>query len=162
LAGVFGVQPRLDRGHGSGHPLHLGVGGAAGVLGGGQGGFQLGAARRGGGDLCGHGFKRAGQPLQFGGGVLGHGAFAVDVGGYAGGLGLQPFDLGAGGLFGHVQSVAFQTGAVQQGGGDGVFLARGLHRVLRLQAVGLGGGGGAGRSGHGPVGLGQVAGGGFG
>ena len=156
LAGAFGVDPGLDRGRGAGDALDLGVGGLARVLGGGEGGFQLGTARRGPGDLCGQGLQRRAQPGQFVRGVAGHGRLALDIGGDAGGLGGQAVDLRPGGLFRHVEPVALKAGAVQQGAGDGVLLAGGLQRLLRRQRRRLGPAGGGGRLAHGPLGVGQL------
>ena len=73
----------------------------------------------------------------------------------------QAIHLGAGGLFGHVQPVPLQTGAVQQGRGDGVLLPRGLQRLLSGEGGGLGGGGGGRGFGDGGVGRAQFGGGGL-
>ena len=155
LPSAFGVGAGFDGGQRSGQPFDLGVGGLARVLSLQQGAFQFGAALGSGGDLGLQLFQLAVQPFQFASGVGGHAVLARAVGLDAGDLGLQPVDLGAGGLFGHVQPVALDDGAVQQGGGDRVFFTRRLQPFLRVQGRRLGRRRRRGGLGHQPVGLAQ-------
>ncbi|MND89915.1 hypothetical protein D3C80_819900 [compost metagenome] len=138
LPRAFGVGAGFDGSQGPGQTLDLGVGGLARILGDQQRLLKLRPAFGRGGDLGLQLRQFVVQPVQFALGVGGHAFFALDVGVDAGRLGLEPVNLGAGGLFGHVEAVAFQRGPVQQGAGHGVFFARRLHRLLRLQGLGLG------------------------
>src|SRR5690606_4418400 len=88
-------------------------------------------------------------------GVAVEGGFAAAVGLDLGEGGLQCCDL-AGQLFRlAIEAIALQGGALEDGGGDGVFLAQGGQALVGFNAqagglggLGLGGGGGAQRGGE--------------
>ncbi|GAD60236.1 hypothetical protein MBEBAB_2486 [Brevundimonas abyssalis TAR-001] len=157
LAGRLGVGAGLHGGQRSGLTLHLAVGGGAGLFRRLQSSLKLRAPLGRGGDLGLYGFQIGGEagqlPFGVGGGVL----FALRVGGDARLIRGYPRDLVPRGLFGHVQPVPLQGGAVQQGGGDRVFLPGGLEGLLGGQGGGLGAGGVPCGLGHRLIRLGQLS-----
>ncbi len=133
-AGVEGGLDRAERGGGF-------VGG--GVGGGGAGVVADGVGFEGGAFL--------GEAGGHGAGVVVEGGLAVAVGGELGDLGFEGGDVALGGGDLGVDALALEGEALEDGAGDGVFLAEGGHRLVGLRAE-AGGGGGFGLGGAGGAG----------